>query len=123
MGKKFWILVFVFITSVVSVPVKANGPFEGEMDFRSIVDHQPKVLMVVAKGRKVKITVMTSNGTVIKIYDLSGRTLFQLMPGQKQYERHSLPKQDSAPEGILSKTGKTERILGYPCEEWVYEDG
>lgn len=79
------------------------------------------------KGGLIRIDMNTGNGQVFSsIMDSAKREMTMLMPAQKMYMVRQLPEapQPGGTGGPASdvqfvRTGKTETILGYKCEEII----
>ena len=83
------------------------------------------------KGTRVRFEPKTegAQGAAV-IMDLEKREMTFLMTGQKMYmtmpltmPAHAAAATGAASEAKLEKTGRTEKILDYLCEEYVSRDG
>lgn len=103
----------------------ALGSFEGQVDYKMTTRKGENVDMsYLLKGKRIRINTSMKGHDGAMIMDLSTRKMMMLMPEQKKYTETEIrnPKGKSGkPEGKISKTGKTEVILGRKCEEWLYE--
>jgi len=110
----------------VAPPAIAQTSFEGTLVmWDSIGGNQAIKTMYYFKGNKVRIEVAVSGVEVNYIEDEDAKTTTLIMPGQKTYttERFSEAKTTAASAYKKPvKTGKTETIAGYACDEWTETD-
>lgn len=100
--------------------------FEGEVDYKITTGDKSGDMNYLLKGKKMRMDMDMEGHSQSMIFDMPTRKMLMLMPEQKMYMTMDIPenKQEAAKaksEGKFTKTGKTETILGYKCEEWLYE--
>lgn len=91
-----------------------------------------QVIDYAMKGTRVRMEpkMADADGTAM-IMDWEKQEMIVLMPEQQMYMVMPLKKpqaaaarpQPAAPEQKVEKTGRTEKILGYLCEEYVTTEG
>lgn len=102
----------------VSLGVKSNRDAEQVIDY-------------AMKGTRVRMEPkMTGAGGAAMIMDWEKQEMTVLMTEQQMYMVMPLKKpqaaaraQQNAPEQKIEKTGRTEKILGYTCDEYVTSEG
>ena len=110
--------------------------FEGMMQFKISGHKNPEMVDYYIKDNKVRIERLDKSAKEgVVIMDNKTKTMTVLMPEQKKFMEMDMNKtaarakayEKKKPEGEpnFSKTGKTETILGYACEQWISkgEDG
>lgn len=121
------LVLFCFTTSVF-----AADAFEGKVTL-GMKDRKDKevVISYVMKGSKIRMIpdVQEAQGVAL-IFDVEKGEMMTLMPEQKMYMVMSMKgamnsaakksSKEKMPE--LVKTGRTETILGYKCDEYVMTD-
>lgn len=99
--------------------------FEGEVVYK--YTHSNGEVMTMddfIKGTKIRANTTFKDTESSVIMDLAKRKMWVLMHKQKMVMSMGIPdskKIESKVKGKFHKTGKTQVILGYKCEEWLYE--
>lgn len=104
--------------------------FEGEIDMSigmpGLGGSSKITTTLKLKGEKMRMEyggMLGSAGSVI--YDADAKKTYMLMPATHQYTETDLTKlpsstpSPSTPKPVAKKTGTTDRIAGYECENWV----
>lgn len=121
---------FVFLSVALlatATSLLADTPFEGKIRLQSKSGKTTQDIDYFVKGEKVRIQVQTSRGEMSGIMDSAKKEMDMFLPGQKMYL--SVPMQDvmdaarkaQGDNDHLEKTGKTDTILGYKCEQYIYK--
>ena len=104
----------------------AAGSFEGVVHFTMKHDGQARVFDYALKGDKIRVDLGGDTGRMGSlIVDQHTNKRMVLVPEQRMVmdlpPLESLPieKSAAASKFTLTRTGKTETILGYRCEQWV----
>src|SRR6185369_5154990 len=99
--------------------------FEGEVDYKYTSSNGDVMTMDdFIKGDKVMAKMQMKGHESQMIMDFGKRKMWMLMPQQKMAMPMDFPdskKVQSSVKGKFHKTGKTQTILGFKCEEWLYE--
>lgn len=90
-----------------------------------------QVIDYAMKGTRVRMEPkMADAGGAAMIMDWEKQEMIVLMPEQQMYMVMPLKKaaagarpEQASPEQKVEKTGRTEKILGYECEEYVTTEG
>lgn len=81
------------------------------------------------KGTLVRMDIEAEGHAMASIINLGKKEMLMLMPGQQMYM--VMPMQDAVGNAVndaelkqhnIEKTGRTDTILGYKCEEYVSKD-
>jgi hypothetical protein len=97
--------------------------FEGTVDYHVKAGGHESDIEYIIKGKKLRFNVSQKAHAAAGIADLGAKTMIILMPEQKMYMSQPFPdykKVAAKAQGKFSDTGKTENILGYTCEEYIY---
>ena len=109
--------------SLWAATLPATEPFEGRIRFE-VTDLKQRVhnLDYNLKGEKLRIDMATAQmGNLSVIVDGKNKISKVLMETRKTYTENVLKEtnQVRAKKSSLEKTGKSETILGYDCQEFV----
>jgi hypothetical protein len=106
------------------------GAFEGKVSLAmSSGKGKTQVLDYSIKDTSIRIDLNAEGQSVATIMDLKKMEMLMLMPSEKMYM--VMPLKDKiekavgdavAKEPNVEKTGRTDTILGYKCEEYVSKD-
>lgn len=120
------------VSAAAATPAVAPAPkpFEGVIGMT--VDHGGKArpMTYSIKAQMTRMDVPAGEGTAggaVMIFDGARQLMLMLMPEQKRYMIMPVPRNQPAPGSKtpapkVTKTGRSETILGYLCEEWKAED-
>lgn len=105
------------------------GAFEGEVDMQMQNNKSDKALLMkyFVKGNKIRTDIETKDGaTGGGIYDWQTHQMIMFMDKQKMYMVSELHPEkfhynSQGKHFKIHKTGNTQNILGYDCQEWDYE--
>jgi hypothetical protein len=107
----------------ITIEVEADGNEKAQLDFLFDSTNPNVVCMKLNAGEDA------AGGEVYAVITPTASTMFMNMPGMKikkevsKEEMGSLDYTDKVPKkSDLVKTGKTKKILGYTCYEYVYEN-
>jgi hypothetical protein len=124
MKTKGFIWGFSFLLTVGCGSMKANGPFEGEVDYLVTTPGSPEsTVSYYIKEGKVRIEMDGKDG-IAYVYDTKLNRIFSINPKEKTYTLTSLTPATTLGkfEGKVSRSGKTDTLLGRKCEAFVYEN-
>ncbi|MBA3849477.1 MAG: hypothetical protein C0502_05705, partial [Opitutus sp.] len=117
---------------VVAFAALSAAAFEGKVSLgmKSGRDAE-QVIDYAMKGTRGRMEPkMADAGGTAMIMDWEKQEMIVLMPEQQMYMVMPLKKpqaaarpEQAAPEQKVEKTGRTEKILGYLCEEYVTTEG
>jgi len=107
-----------------------GGTFEGEITLHTTRAGSAGQDMVVrAKGDKLRFDMPAPDGksSSSAVYDPSANKLTMLMDAQKAYMDMDFSSPTAVPNtdpktSAVDKTGKTETIAGFDCEDWTVKD-
>lgn len=113
------------------VAALSAAAFEGRVSLGfSGKKNQEQLIDYAIKGTRVRLEPkLAEAGGAAMIMDLEKREMVMLMTAQRMYMTMPLPavptqgQAATAHEQKLEKTGRTEKILGYDCEEYVVTEG
>ncbi len=100
----------------------AQSSFEGTLTMHDSASGKAMDMTYYYKGDKVRIETAMKGKEMAFIEDHAAKTTTLIMSAQKMYMTQ--PFTDTKPKSTPPnekpiKTGKTETILGYTCEEWT----
>ncbi len=120
-------VLFLFLTSSIS----AQKAFEGKIKIKLSSDNQTILMNYYIKDKNLKMELSNreENGSFI----MKGKNYLVLLPAQKMYMEISSEMLKNLPEMKPTentnrdnkidinkfRTGKTKKILGYNCEQWI----
>jgi hypothetical protein len=106
-----------------------GGTFEGDITLHTTRPGAAAQDMVVrAKGDKLRFDTPGPDGkTTSAVYDPSTNKLVMIMDAQKAYMDMDFSAPNAKPNtnpqtSAVDKTGKSETIAGYDCEDWTVKD-
>lgn len=111
----------------LTITAPARAAFEGVLDMVMTHSQKNTAMKYFVKDKWVRVEPQTKEkGRGAVIMDYKRKTMIMLMPEKKQYMEMALHADEAvktAKEEMKAsepvKTGRTETILGYKCEEWV----
>lgn len=116
------------IASLLCVPLLCSlalsQSFQGVMTFR-VSGKTPQQFTYATKGDKVRMDVEPAPGQKMSmLIDTRTRSLTMVRDEAKMYfemnmDQMALPPSVNEAEVSVTKTGKKETILGYPCEQMI----
>jgi len=125
----------LILATVLLAPLAAfaANPFEGRISFKLDGDNGPQSMTYSVKGGFSRIEIPVKGaGTPAVIMDTARKEMTILMPEQKMYMVRPIPASGASADldgnaGPVSaedvptfeKTGVTEKILGYTCEQYT----
>lgn len=120
------------IARVISLSVglfsfAAAQSFEGviEMQMKGPNQDSPMPVKYFVKGGLVRMEMQSPRGEMATIHDTKNKKMIMLMPQMQSYMERTMdvPAQGQpsgdAKKSEITKTGKTEKILGYDCEQFI----
>lgn len=129
MNSRIRLLAGLALGAVVAVSASA---FEGRVTLAIKSGREAEqVIRYEMKGTRFRVEpqVEGMDGGVAMILDTEKQEMVFLMPAEKMYLARSLKggvaaaAADRAEKAELRKTGRTETILGYACEEYAIQEG
>lgn len=107
----------------------AADSFEGKVSLALSMGRQKAQTMSYAiKGQAIRMEMTAEGQSVASIMDLNKSQMLVLMPDQQMYMVMPIkPPAETAQQAMqqgaeVKKTGRTETILGYTCEEYIAQD-
>lgn len=101
----------------------AAQSFEGviEMQVKSPNLETPMPMKYFVKGDFIRMETQSPRGEMAIIMDSKNKKTIMLMPQMQSYMERTIdaPTQGDAKKSEITKTGKTEKILGYDCEQFI----
>lgn len=122
---------FILGTLLLAPALFAADGFEGKVSLLiTTAKSKPQTLNYAVKGQVLRMDMDTGKGeTFGTIMDLGRHEMLVIMNAQRMYmtmPMKSLEAKASAAAAEstsqVEKTGKTEMILGYKCEQWLIRD-
>jgi hypothetical protein len=104
--------------------------FEGKVSLSmSSGKGRPQVINYAIKGSSLRMEIEAEGKTMAQILDLEKQEMIMLMPEEEMYMvmpfKEAVKKvmeEEDLKQNNLEKTGRTETILGYKCEEYVSKE-
>ncbi|HZV12963.1 MAG TPA: DUF4412 domain-containing protein [Candidatus Kapabacteria bacterium] len=111
-----------FACGLTGASIASAQTFEGVINTLTTVNGQKSESVIYIKGDQVRTELNMTGRSMISIVDNVAKKVSTLMPAQKMCMVMSIPdvkpmQPDPAAKPV--KTGKSETILGYTCDEWV----
>ncbi len=105
----------------------APKAFEGVVSMTMHHEDQDTPMTWKLKGAKSRMEMAGPHGSMAMIFDATRHVMIMLMPERQMYmempqPRPQAPAAAKGKAGRVAKTGKTEKILGYLCEEYRSAD-
>ncbi len=103
----------------------AAQSFEGIIEMQMKDQNQESSMPVkyLVKGDLIRMEMQSPRGEMTMIMDSKNKKTIILMPQMQSYMERSMdaPAQPAgdAKKSEITKTGKTEKILGYDCEQFI----
>ncbi len=100
--------------------------FEGVVEFSVSTPEGHIPMTYMAKGDNARVDMEGRPGMKAAILiNVKEKKTVMLMEGMNMYMNIPAPKPEDMPESKpeISKTGKTQEILGYTCEQYIIKDG
>jgi len=103
----------------------AAQSFEGMIEMQMKDQNQESSMPVkyLVKGDLIRMEMQSPRGEMTMIMDSKNKKTIILMPQMQSYMERSMdvPAQPAgdAKKSEITKTGKTEKILGYECEQFI----
>ncbi len=118
------------VATLLTASISHAASFEGKVTLAmNMGKGQSQVLDYSIKNNAIRIDINAQGQAFATIMDLQKMEMLMLMPAQKMYM--VMPIKDKvekamdeslAKEPNIEKTGRTETILGYKCDEYVSKD-
>lgn len=119
------------VATLLTAAIGHAAGFEGKLSLAMTMDRgQSQVLDYSIKDTAVRIDINAQGQEVATIMDLQKMEMTMLMPEQKMYM--VMPMKDKIEKAVgdalekqpdIEKTGRSETILGYKCDEYISKDG
>ncbi|MBI3004999.1 MAG: DUF4412 domain-containing protein, partial [Ignavibacteriales bacterium] len=113
----------IVFTSLVSAQ-----QFEGiiELQMKGPNMDTPTPMKYMVKGDLVRTESQTPRGEFAMIMNVKERRMIMLMPQMKSYMERTIDSLPASAAGgkkpEFTKTGKTEKILGYDCDQYIVKE-
>ncbi|MBI4428140.1 MAG: DUF4412 domain-containing protein [Ignavibacteriales bacterium] len=120
--------VFVTLALCMLFSVAVAQQFEGviEMQIKGQNQESSMPMKYMVKGDFVRTESQTPRGEFAMIMNMKERKMIMLMPQMNSYMERTIDSVAPPPEGSkkpeFTKTGKSEKILGYDCEQYVVKE-
>jgi hypothetical protein len=122
-------LLATFALLLVAVAVPANlhaQTFEGVVEYSITTEEGTMPMTYMSKGDNVRVEMEGRPGMkAVILMDTKQNKATMLMEQMKMYmempEPQSSDEEAAKPE--ITKTGKTQKILGYECQEFIVKEG
>lgn len=118
------------VATLLTASLGHAASFEGKVTLAMTMGKgQSQVLDYSIKGTAIRIDMSAQGQSFASIMDLQKMEMLMLMPQQQMYM--VMPLKDKiesavddalAKEPNIEKTGRTETILGYKCDEYISKD-
>ncbi len=111
-----------FACALIGVTVASAQPFEGVINTVTTVNGQKFEATEYVKGLQTRSEMSMNGQQIVNLTDMAGKTVSTMMPARKMCMVMSIPDAKAVqadPAAKPVKTGKSETILGYTCDEWV----
>jgi hypothetical protein len=117
-------------TLLTATIAHAASAFEGKVSLAITAGKgKPQVLDYSIKDTSLRIDMTAEGQSFASIMDMKKMEMLMLMPSEKMYmvmpikdTVEKAAKKVEVKEPDIEKTGRTETILGYKCEEYVTKD-
>ena len=124
------LLRLLFAIALLAGPIAGAAVFEGRMTLTMTSGKDRATdLNYAIKGHLIRLEIAGGKEQVAMIMDAKKMEMITLMAEQKMYMvmsvkgvADSAQKSMNSDEYSIEKTGRTEKILGYTCEEYVSTD-
>jgi len=131
-----YLFVLAFVVCFSSSILHAQTPFQGKLVIEISTENEGMTMDYYIKGEKIKM-IMKGDGSGLGGIIMDGNKSIILMEEQKMYMEFD-NKMIQKLNGMFGqthnneenknidfskyKTGKTKTILGYNCEQWIFEN-
>lgn len=117
----------VLALSLLAMPSQLRAQaFEGVIEFTATSPEGTIPITYLVKGNNVRVETEGRPGMkAVFLIDVKANKSLMIVDAMKMYmETPQSATEDSAkPKSEITKTGKTQKILGYECEEFLVKDG
>ncbi len=134
LNKKIFLHLLVIFLLFITASINAQKTFEGKIKIKLSSENQNIIMDYYVKDNNIKMEL--NNGEENGSFIMKGKNYLVLIPAQKMYMEISSEmlkklsemkpaintKHDKHKKNIdinKLKTGKTKKILGYNCEQWI----
>ena len=120
------VLTALLLTATPIVTAAAEELFEGIIHLKMSDSGESVKMRYLIKPKQMRMEIEAGGRISVMIQDYGNKKFYNLMPEMKQYME--IPMMDDggrggdAKEPMPVKTGKTEKILGYDCEQYMVKD-
>ena len=125
----FCALLILLAHTPIVTEAAAEEPFEGQIHMRTKADGVENLTDYFVKPTAIRSETTSKGKTAVSIRDYTSGKFYTLMSRLKQYLQRRLEDPANASQKYYGfgqvgelppeSTGKTEKILGYDCDEWV----
>ncbi len=126
-ASRFLALFTLFLLFIIVPSHVLAQSFEGVIDFALTSESGNGSLTYMVKGSNVRVETEGRQGMkVVFLIDVKENKTYMIMDPMKMYMETPQPTTEESsdkPKFEISKTGKTQTILGYACEEYLVKDG
>jgi hypothetical protein len=115
------------LLSIVSVPSRLHAQtFEGTVEFSISTDEGNVPMTYMMKGNNIRVEMEGRPGMkAVFLIDVKENKSYMIIDPMKMYMESPEPQSTDSgkPAMDIKKTGKTQKLLGYDCEEFLIKDG
>jgi hypothetical protein len=116
-----------FLLTIVSLPARLHAQkFEGTVEFNISTDEANVPMTYMMKGNNIRVETEGRPGMkAVFLIDVKENKSYMIIDPMKMYMESPEPQSadSNKPAMDIKKTGKTQKLLGYDCEEFLIKDG
>ena len=113
----------VLLLSFASLPSQLRAQkFEGTVEFSVTTDERAVPMTYMIKGDNIRMEMEGRPGMkAVILFNVKDKKTITIIEGMKMYMESPVPQaaDSAAPKVEFKKTGKSQKILGYDCEEYL----
>ncbi len=121
------LIALAIVIAILSFPSHLNAQkFEGTVEFTVTTDQGTMPMTYMIKGGDVRVEMEGRPGMkAIFLIDAKENKTIMVIDAMKMYMESPVPQLPDTGESKVTfkKTGKTQKLLGYDCEEYLVTDG
>ena len=101
------------------------APFEGKIVTVTTEGKKSFTTTYYCKGDKMRVETTEGDEGGVVIFDMAAKQMIMIMPSEKMYMTMNIGQHmnSNKPSDPPVKTGRTETILGYDCDEYTVTEG
>ncbi len=117
----------VLLLSIASLPSRLRAQkFEGTIEMSVTTDEKTVPMTYMVKGDNFRMEMEGRPGMkAVMLFNVKDKKVIMVMDAMKMYMESPVPQgtQSDAPKVEFKKTGKTQKLLGYDCDEYIVTSG